>query len=252
MLGSECATICYQPTEKRWRTFSLMKCYSFTPCERALFSCLKTTVSGLKFIEDCDNEEVWKSAVNKRKFLFDRILKEYDPPELSGPKDNDDDTQTEKQQQTVSLLIIAYLSLLIIADHCLSFYFSKENNDQVGGASGGSSKLNASLVSPSEQMALRAKDELFRKCRKRGSSGFTPEDLPFMTKCVNCILSYLVMFILENNKLIKDEMMSYLFQYLVCLLIDTICSLITSSMILQTSSVSLRHFAELQDCPLSQ
>ena len=31
-----------------------------------------------------------------------------------------------------------------------------------------------------------------------------------MTKCVNCILSYLVMFILENIKLIKDEMMSYL------------------------------------------
>ena len=36
-----------------------------------------------------------------------------------------------------------------------------------------------------------------------------------MTKCVNCIISYLVMFILENIELIKDEMMSYLFHYLV-------------------------------------
>ena len=36
-----------------------------------------------------------------------------------------------------------------------------------------------------------------------------------MTKCVNCILSYLVMFILENIKLIKDEMISYLLEYLI-------------------------------------
>ena len=36
-----------------------------------------------------------------------------------------------------------------------------------------------------------------------------------MTKCVKCILSYLVMFILENFKLIKDEMMFYLLEYLI-------------------------------------
>ena len=36
-----------------------------------------------------------------------------------------------------------------------------------------------------------------------------------MTKCVICITSYLVMFMFENIKLIKDQMMSYLFQYLV-------------------------------------
>ena len=62
----------------------------------------------------------------------------------------DDDTQTEK--------------------------VSKENNDQVGEGSFGSSKLNVNLVSPSEQVALRAKDELLREGRKRGFSGFTPED----------------------------------------------------------------------------
>ena len=50
---------------------------------------------------------------------------------MSGPEDdNDNDTQTEK--------------------------VSKENNDQVGEGSGGSSKLNVDLVSPSEQVALRA------------------------------------------------------------------------------------------------
>ena len=145
-----------QNTEKRWRTFSLLKCCGFMPCQRTLFSCLcvKTKVSDLKLLEDYDNEEAWKSAVNKRKFLFDRILKEYDPPELSGPEYDDVDTQTEKQQQAVS----------------------KENNDQVGGGNGGSSKLNVNLVSPWEQVSSREKDELLHKGRKRGASGFTPKD----------------------------------------------------------------------------
>ena len=68
-----------------------------------VFLSVKTTVSDLKLIEDYNNEEAWKSAVNKRTFLFDRILKEYDSPELSRPEDDDDDdTQTEKQQQAVS------------------------------------------------------------------------------------------------------------------------------------------------------
>ena len=72
-----------------------------------VFLSVKTTVSDLKLLDDYDNDEAWKSAVDKRKFLFDRILKEYNPPELSGPEDDDDnDTQNEK--------------------------VSKENNDQVG------------------------------------------------------------------------------------------------------------------------
>ena len=63
-----------------------------------IFLSVNTTVSDLKLLDDYDNEEAWTSAVNKRKFLLDRILKEYDPPELSGTEDDDegDDTQTEK------------------------------------------------------------------------------------------------------------------------------------------------------------
>ena len=118
------------------------------------FLSVKTTVSDLKLHEGYDKEESWKSAVNKRKFIFDRILKEYNPPELSGLEYDDDDTQTEKQQSLVS----------------------KENNDQVGGGSGGSSNLNINLISPSEQVSLRAKDELLREGRKRRFRGFTPED----------------------------------------------------------------------------
>ena len=119
----------------------------------SVFQSMKTTVSELKLLDYYDNEEAWKSAINKRKFLFGRIFKEYDPPGLSGPEeddDDDDDTQPEK--------------------------VSKENNDQVGEGSVGSSKFNVNLVSPSEQMALRAKDELLCEGRKRRFSGFTPED----------------------------------------------------------------------------
>ncbi|MCG8112264.1 MAG: hypothetical protein N0E59_16025, partial [Candidatus Thiodiazotropha taylori] len=48
-----------------------------------------------------DTEEAWKSAVNKRKFLFDRIFKEYDPPELSDTRDYDGNP--EKQGQTTEI-----------------------------------------------------------------------------------------------------------------------------------------------------
>ena len=120
----------------------------------SVFQSMKTTVSDLKLLDDYDNEEAWKFAINKRKFLFDRIFKEYDPPGLSGPEEEDDDDDDDTQPEKVS----------------------KENNDQVGEGSGGSSKLNVSLVRPSEQMALRAKDELLCEGRKRRFSGCTPED----------------------------------------------------------------------------
>ena len=73
---------------------------------------------------------------------------------MSGPEYDDVDTQTEEQQQAVS----------------------KENNDQVCGGSGGSSKLNVNLVIPWEQVSSRAKDELLREGRKRAVSGFKPKD----------------------------------------------------------------------------
>ena len=47
-----------------------------------------------------------------------------------------------------------------------------QNNDQEG--EGSDSSVN--LASPSEQMALRAKEELLREGRKRRCTGFTPED----------------------------------------------------------------------------
>ena len=101
-----------------------------------IYLSVKNTVSSLKLLDDYDNKEAWKSAVNKRKFLFDRILKEFDPPELSEPEES----QTEEQQHTVSNV----------------------NNSQGCGGSGG---VNVNLASPSEQVTLRTKDELLRARR---------------------------------------------------------------------------------------
>lgn len=50
-----------------------------------------------------DTEEAWKYAVNKRKYIFDRILKEFDPPEMTqddvhgknSDVEEDDDEQEE-------------------------------------------------------------------------------------------------------------------------------------------------------------
>ena len=60
---------------------------------------------------------------------------------------------------------------------------------------------------------------LRRKTQQRWKTEETEEYLGTMDchtesvkKCVNCILSYLVMFILKNTKLIKDEMMAYFYR----------------------------------------
>ena len=65
-----------QPTETRWRTFSLIKCSWFHAMRNdPIFLSVKTTVSDLKLLDDYDNEKAWKSAVSKRKFQLDRILR---------------------------------------------------------------------------------------------------------------------------------------------------------------------------------
>ena len=34
--------------------------------------------------EDFDKEEAWKYAVDKRKFLFEAVLDDYNPPEVTN------------------------------------------------------------------------------------------------------------------------------------------------------------------------
>ena len=48
-----------------------------------IHTAIKATARRLKNEDDFESEESWKYAVKKRKFLFDKLLKEYNPPKLS-------------------------------------------------------------------------------------------------------------------------------------------------------------------------
>ena len=48
---------------------------------------IRKTVKRLREDEDYDQEEAWKYAVKKRKFLFDGLLKTYNPPETNEDSD---------------------------------------------------------------------------------------------------------------------------------------------------------------------
>ena len=48
-----------------------------------IFQSIKKTVNRVIESEDFDKEEAWKYAVNRRKFLFEAVLDDYNPPEVT-------------------------------------------------------------------------------------------------------------------------------------------------------------------------
>ena len=135
----------------------------------AIFKTVKRTASDLIDLDDYDGEEAWKSAVNKRKFLFDRVSKEYEPPEVSVREEEDESKNNEQQENGMPVTPrgggggggggpIA------------------QTRGRLGGSGSTHSQFSVKLVSSSEQMALQAKDKLLRAGQKRGYEGFTPDD----------------------------------------------------------------------------
>lgn len=49
-----------------------------------IFKAIKRTASHLMDIEDYDRSEAWKYATSKRKYLFDKLLSEYNPPHINS------------------------------------------------------------------------------------------------------------------------------------------------------------------------
>ena len=45
---------------------------------------IKKTAEDVKMIDSYQKEEAWKYAINQRKYLFETVLKQYDPPEISA------------------------------------------------------------------------------------------------------------------------------------------------------------------------
>ena len=46
-------------------------------------------------MDDYEPEKAWKSAVSQRKYLLDKLLEDYGPPELSSEKVDDDEQEQE-------------------------------------------------------------------------------------------------------------------------------------------------------------
>ena len=59
-----------------------------------VYQAIRKTARELVDLEDYGREEAWKYATSKRKYLFDDILKEYDPPEIDGDEEEDMETDT--------------------------------------------------------------------------------------------------------------------------------------------------------------
>ena len=56
-----------------------------------VYKTIKKIVSELRTEDDFSADEAWKFATNKRKYLFDCILKTYEAPEPSDDEDKDTD-----------------------------------------------------------------------------------------------------------------------------------------------------------------
>ena len=46
------------------------------------YKSLQETARDLQLVDDYDSEEAWKYAVHKRKYLLEKILREYEPPNV--------------------------------------------------------------------------------------------------------------------------------------------------------------------------
>jgi hypothetical protein len=55
-----------------------------------LYKAVRSTVNHLRDLEDYDVDESWKYAISKRKYLFDKLLKNYTPPDVLVSVDDKD------------------------------------------------------------------------------------------------------------------------------------------------------------------
>ena len=103
-------------------------------------------------------------AAKTRKFLFDGILKKYEPPEITNAETDDEDvdgTDTSNEKETNVPRI------------------------QKGRCIVNTKKsITVPLISNAEQVNLMAKSQLLQAGQKREYDGFTPEDTALMETVV--------------------------------------------------------------------
>ena len=59
------------------------------------YKSIAKTAKHLKDVDDFDNEEALKYAASKRKYLFDKMLNTYEPPEMDSNEGVDEDDTDE-------------------------------------------------------------------------------------------------------------------------------------------------------------
>lgn len=60
-----------------------------------VYKAIKKTVNNFVELDDYGLDEAWKSAVGQRKYLFDTILADYNPPDLEDDEEEQEETNDE-------------------------------------------------------------------------------------------------------------------------------------------------------------
>ena len=102
-----------------------------------IYKAIKKTVSSLQTETDYDEDEATRYGISKRKYMLDRVLKQYEAPELSEDEDSEEIEQNRLQRKQ-----------------------DQSNPEQTGGAS-------MTIVSPVQGTVNIAKSEMDRELQKR-------------------------------------------------------------------------------------
>ena len=60
-----------------------------------VYKAIKKTANNFMDLDDYSSTEAWKSAISQRKYLFDTILFEFQPPELADEYQEMDSSEDE-------------------------------------------------------------------------------------------------------------------------------------------------------------
>lgn len=63
----------------KWRAFK----------DTPIYKSIKDMATDPELMKDYDREEAWKHATNKRKYLFEKLIRSYEPPEISALESNE-------------------------------------------------------------------------------------------------------------------------------------------------------------------
>jgi len=70
----------YRKTVAQFFSKTILWCRALK--EDSVYNKIKKTASDLELMEDYGSEEAWRYAINKRKYLFEKVLNRYQAPDI--------------------------------------------------------------------------------------------------------------------------------------------------------------------------